>query len=172
MSILLDTGIFFAHYSLRDAYHGDAVAILIHALKGKWGKPLTSDYILSETLTLLKARASPERARAFLRSLRSRAVIDVIRLDDEGWHAALNLFEAYLAREGLSFTDAASLQIVREYAVDHIASFDTRSFRGLAKSLIGPGYWDSLPKTERNKVKRIAETLAKSVAGHTEARPP
>jgi predicted nucleic acid-binding protein len=38
MTALVDTGVFFAFYSLRDERHLDSLALVVHLLENKWGR--------------------------------------------------------------------------------------------------------------------------------------
>ena len=58
-TVLVDTGIFFAYYSLRDRYHMDSVALIIHVAEGRWEKHI-SRATLSTKLKVLKYRVSSD----------------------------------------------------------------------------------------------------------------
>jgi len=55
MSILIDTGVFYALLDRGDTNHLDAVAVMAHTLEGKFGKAYTTDYVVLETTLLLKS---------------------------------------------------------------------------------------------------------------------
>ena len=157
MTVLVDTCVFFAFYSLRDRYHMDAVALLIHAVEGVWGRVYVSDYVLDETLTLLKYRLGGDTARAFYDSFVRSGIVRVIYSDEDVISDALELFFRNVGRRGFSFTDAVIVSVLRRYGIDLLLTFDLRSFSGLVKGIIGPGYWDSLSSGERERIRGLLE---------------
>lgn len=152
MTVLVDTGIFFAFYSLRDKHHLDSIAIMVHMIEGKWGKPYITNHILDETLTVLKYRISPETARAFINAFIDNEVVEVLHVDKDIEVEALKLFKNRLKQKGFSYTDAVTATTLRKYELDYILTFDQRSFLDLAKKIIGPNYWNLLPEKEKKRI--------------------
>jgi hypothetical protein len=150
MAVFLDTGIFFGAFNEDDKYHLDALGIYISAFSGKFGAVYTSDYVIDEAATLLKVKATPIVALKFLKSAVESDML-IIRMDDKLFKDACRTFEEYIERPGLSFTDATTIAILRFLQIPKLASFDGRSFDGIA-SRIGEGYWKSLGRTERRKI--------------------
>lgn len=66
MTALIDTRVFFAFYSLRDKYRLDALALMVHAVKGRWGRIYMTNHILDETLTVLKYHISERTSKGFI----------------------------------------------------------------------------------------------------------
>ena len=152
MAVLVDTGVFFAFYSLRDKHHLDALGLVVHMVEGRWGRAFITNHILDETLTLLKYRLSAETAEAFLEAFIDRGTVRVLHIDEELEALALRIFRENLSKKGLSYTDATTVAALRKYRIGYLLSFDLRSFSGLAESIIGPGYWASLPEDERRRL--------------------
>jgi len=67
LSILIDTGVFFAFYNRRDAHHLDSICLITHILEGRWGRPFTTVLVVSETTTLLRLRIGIDAAEAFFK---------------------------------------------------------------------------------------------------------
>jgi|Deesub1362A_J573_1020465.scaffolds.fasta_scaffold02594_2 predicted nucleic acid-binding protein len=155
MAALIDTGIFFGFYSLKDNHHMDSVAILTHAAEGKWGKLFISNHILDETLTLLKYKGLS--AKAFIETFIESDMIQIIYADRDIESSALDLFVENYQRKGLSYTDAVSIVIAREFALSML-SYDARSFQGML-DVVGQGYWESLDKDEQKKILSMVRGL-------------
>lgn len=152
MAVLIDTGVFYALFDKRDARHRDSAAILAHSLKGRFGRPYTTDYVVLETTTLLKVRAGPEVAKAFLDFLEGSG-IEVLVTDEGTFRKAVRIFKELCER--LSLRDAVSLIVMKELGMRTIATYDERSFSGLVKNIIGRGYFEALAEEERREVERL-----------------
>lgn len=76
MAVIVDTGVFFGFYSLRDKHHLDSIALIVHLVEGRWGRGYITNHILDETLNILKYKVSVEVANAFI-----EAFIDVCCVD-------------------------------------------------------------------------------------------
>ncbi len=154
MSILLDTGLFFGAYNTQDALHGDALAIYVKAFEGEWGGVYTSDYIIDETCTLLKAKADPVLAQEFLKAIRESKGISVIGVYNEIFEESCKAFERYHEKPGLNFTDATTIALMEGLGIEHLGSFD-HSFNGIAGERIGEGYSSTLNNEERERMKAL-----------------
>jgi len=157
MTAFVDTGVFFAFYSLRDKRHLDSLALVTNLLENRWGQGYVTNHILDETLTLLKYRISGGAAKAFIESVIGSGAIKVLFLNDDAEHEALILFKEYADRIGFSYTDAITVIAMKRYNIDFLLSFDKRSFLGLVERIVGPGYWSSLPERERERILKLAE---------------
>ncbi len=147
MSVFMDTGIFFGAYNESDALHEDALAIYVAAFDGRWGGVYTSDYVVDETCTLLKLHADPALAVRFLKAIKDSRGISIVSVEGELFEAGCGVFEEYLDKKALTFTDAATIAIMRALDIDVLASFDN-AFDGIAPKRIGEGYASSAKKIE------------------------
>ncbi len=154
MGVFLDSGVLFGAFNESDEYHAAALGIYILAFSGKWGAVYTSDYVLDETVTLLKVKAAPQAALKFLKSARASEMLAVIKIDDAIFERSCGIFEKYHDRAGLSFTDATTLAVLEIIEIEHLASFDGRSFDGIVKSRLGENFWAHLNEKERKKILR------------------
>jgi predicted nucleic acid-binding protein len=157
MTALVDTGVFFAFYSLRDEHHLDSLALVIHLLEGKWGQGYVTDHILDEILTLLKCRVSGETAKAFIESVIDTGAVRVLYLNEDDENEALLLFKENVVKKGFSYTDATTIAAMRRYKIGFLLSFDQRSFSWLVERIIGPSYWNALPENERDRILKMVE---------------
>ena len=154
MSILIDTSVFFAFYSKKDRYHQDALAVMLHASEGRWGRPQLTDYVLDETVTLLKNKVSPKTALAIFGTLENSGPLRLIRLDEDSLNRSIEIFKNYAEKPGFSFTDATTVSIMKDYAIEHLASLDQRSFSGIFTP-VGAGYFQSLSLLERKRIRQV-----------------
>jgi len=155
MAALIDTGIFFGFYSLKDVHHMDSVAIIVHALEGKWGRLFVTNHILDETLTLLKYKKLP--VDAFIEAFLNSGVLHVVRTDDEIEAKALELFRENIHRKGFSFTDAITEVVAKELGLT-LLSYDS----GFGIETIGKGYWESLEDKEKRRIISMVEKVCRS----------
>ncbi len=152
MAVLIDTGVFYALLDRRDANHLDAVAVMAHALEGRFGKAYTTDYVVLETALLLKSRLGAEAVRAMVNFL-NRSGISILVVDEPTFRRALELLAKMPER--LSLCDAASVVLAKELNIRVLASFDLRSFSGLVATIIGKGYYASLSDEERKRIRQL-----------------
>jgi len=136
-TVLVDTGIFFAYYSLRDRYHMDSVALVIHMAEGRWGKAYITSHVLDETLNVLKYRVSSSTAEAFIGTFIDRGIVRIIHTDEEVEKEALRIFRENISRKGFSYTDAVTVATAKKYNITHLLSYDIRSFTGLVEDITG-----------------------------------
>lgn len=128
MSVLVDTGVLYAHHDTDAERHSSAVDAFDAVLDGAYGRPYVSDYVLDEAVTLARVRtgsfaAADTLARRVLGEGEFPAVFDFVYLDPGEVRDALSVFRRYDDQE-LSFTDASSIAACRSRDVDAILSFD------------------------------------------------
>jgi hypothetical protein len=61
MSVLVDTGVFYAHHDTDAERHDDAVGAFDDLFEGTYGQPYTNDYVLDETVTLTEMQGGSPR---------------------------------------------------------------------------------------------------------------
>lgn len=138
MSVFVDTGVFVAAQNRRDKLHDAAVAALKDVATGKLGRAFTSDYVFDETVTLTRGRtgslaeASKVASRILGRPPIPR-VFDMLMVTGPAFREALRVLESYEDKP-FSFTDATSVALVRQRAIERILSFDG-DFDGIVERL-------------------------------------
>ncbi|HRC87540.1 MAG TPA: type II toxin-antitoxin system VapC family toxin [Thermoanaerobaculia bacterium] len=120
--IFVDTGPLIARYLPRDQYHQLAVDSWRDLERNRWPM-LTTNLVLSETLTLLGRRASYAFAAAKGRTLLASSRLQILHADAEDEQAALVWFEK-LADQQVSFTDCLSFALMRRHRLKKAFSFD------------------------------------------------
>ncbi|MEX1102736.1 MAG: PIN domain-containing protein, partial [Dehalococcoidia bacterium] len=126
--IFVDTGAWIGLAHPRDERHVAARAFSQSLPRGT--RLVTSNYVVSETITWLTYRGSRRAAVDFHRNLERDLQSGAVLLDwidaghhDRGW----KIFQQY-HDQVLSFTDCTSAVVARERNVDYVFSFD-RDFR-------------------------------------------
>jgi len=153
--VLIDTGVFFAFYSLRDKHHLDSLALIVHLVEGKWGRGIITNHILDETLNILKYRVSDKAAYSFIRTFIDGDIVKIVYVDEEIEDKALEIFKENIGRKGFSYTDAVSVATIRELDIEYFLSYDLRSFSGLVDNIIGIDYWKNLSLEERRRIQKL-----------------
>ena len=106
--IFVDTSAWYARYTPRDAYH--QAALEFHRSNRE---PLvTTDYIVDETLTVLKARGNYERALHLGPRLLAGQLAYLIWVEPADVEAALAIYRQFRDKDW-SFTDCVSYVIIQ-----------------------------------------------------------
>lgn len=128
MSVLVDTGVFFAHHDTDAERHDDAVAALEKLLAGEYGQPYTSDYVFDETVTLTRVRtdsfeAAETVADRILGNGTFPKVFELVHVAPDDLQASMETFRRY-DDQSLSFTDATTVHLCESRDIDAVLSFD------------------------------------------------
>ncbi len=121
MKVFLDTGAFLALADEDDDHH--AVAKSVHdRLLATHAQLLTSNFILSETYTLIRFKVGHHVAIEFMRQF-DQAGIRVLRVSDAVERAAKAIFARYDDKE-FSFVDCTSFALIDHHRLDQAFAFD------------------------------------------------
>ena len=128
MSVVIDSGVFYAHADTDATRHDDAVRVFDAIIDGEEGQPYTSDYLYDETVTLTLSRTgSFERAKQVGRRIRGVAsypdLATLEHVDRSVFRDAVETFERF-DDQGLSFTDATTIALLEKRDIDAVLSFD------------------------------------------------
>ena len=110
--IFVDTSGFYALLVQRDDKHAEAARVLQSAGHEQRGF-VTTDYVLDETATLLKARGLGHLLHDFFETVFTSAVCQVEWTDAERFHAVKNFFLKH-ADQPWSYTDGLSFRVMKE----------------------------------------------------------
>ena len=121
---VIDTVVLAAATLKRDARHGDASKIIRRIESGKLGKCFLTDYILLETLTLVRfhERGGVEISNKLYDLLLSSKNLELTRLSEGELKVAGEIFKKY---PRLSFVDASTVALMQERGIECLFSFDT-----------------------------------------------
>ncbi|HYP42369.1 MAG TPA: PIN domain-containing protein [Chloroflexia bacterium] len=120
--IFVDTGAWVAFVSPDDQYH---------RIANQWMRDnrqpfVTTDYVVDETLTLLKARGEPIRAQelgALLIDNNLGSFANLYYLVEDDILNAWQVFRTYSDKEW-SFTDCTSKVVIEKLGITHAFAFD------------------------------------------------
>jgi uncharacterized protein len=120
--IFIDTTIWASAIDTSDTLHEDGSAVLKALAEGKLPQALTTDFVLDETLTLLKMRGGrPEAIAKGVAGIMSSPSVNLVYVDEGLFDAALRTYRKY---ERLSFTDAVTLVMMQKRKIKEIFSHD------------------------------------------------
>ncbi|AUX10540.1 hypothetical protein AArcSl_2929 [Halalkaliarchaeum desulfuricum] len=139
MSVFLDTGVLYAHHDRDATRHDVATRALERVLRSvEYGRPMTSDYVYDETVTLTHRQTGRvSDAVTVGRRIRGAGYPDAIELlysSPRRFEDAVAIYERY-DDHGLNFTDAMTVAMVEHHDVDSVLSFDD-DFDGLVDRLV------------------------------------
>ena len=117
--IFVDTGAWFAAVVPTDPNHERAAAFLTTNRE-----PLiTTDYVVDEALTLLRARGERQRSVLLGELFFSGELAEIYYLKEEDVRQAWEVFRDY-ADKGWSFTDCTSKSIIEKHNLTSAFAFD------------------------------------------------
>ncbi|HLG14092.1 MAG TPA: PIN domain-containing protein [Blastocatellia bacterium] len=117
--IFVDTGAWFASVVPSDADHASASQWLDQNTQPL----LTTDYVIDETLTLLRARGESTRAIALGEQFFRGALAKVYFVTEEDIRETWELFRKFSDKDW-SFTDCSSKVVMEKLGITHAFCFD------------------------------------------------
>jgi predicted nucleic acid-binding protein len=130
--IFVDTGAWYASLVPTDPNHAKAAAWL----STNRSRLLTTDYVIDETLTLLRVRGERKRALLFGARLLSGELAEVHKITAADLTLAWETFERFDDKDW-SFTDCTSRVVMRERGVTVAFAFDPH-FRQFGTAQVSP----------------------------------
>ncbi|WP_435158602.1 type II toxin-antitoxin system VapC family toxin [Haladaptatus sp. DFWS20] len=129
MSVLIDTGVFYAHHDEDAERHYTAVSAMNTVLSGEYGQPYTSDYVYDETVTLTRMRTgSFTAAKTVSDRILGREsfpeIFEIIQMGHDDFKATVDTWIQYQDHD-LSVTDASLVTLCERYDIDTLLSFDS-----------------------------------------------
>ena len=120
--IFVDTTIWASGIDASDTLHRDGAAVMKALASGDLAHALTTDFVLDETLTLLRTRGgNPKSIVKAINDIVSSSALTLVFVDDVLFRAALQTYEKY---ERLSFADAVTLTVMHQRRIREIFSHD------------------------------------------------
>ncbi|WRQ72884.1 MAG: PIN domain-containing protein [Methanosarcinales archaeon Met12] len=121
--IFIDTTFWFAHIVETDDMHQNALDEEDNIKSGRYGRPVTSDYVLDELATLLRREIETKRVHEKILGILAAPDIDVIFIGPALFSEGLKILREDDRRK-FSMTDATSVALMLSKKIDTIASFD------------------------------------------------
>lgn len=120
--MFVDTSGWVAFFNKADSHHTETKLIWERLIKER-ARLCTSDYIIDETITLLRSRAGYQVSREGGEALLSSRLLDLIHVSRDIIQAAWVFYKKYKDHD-LSFTDCASFVIMNKAKISHSVQFD------------------------------------------------
>lgn len=117
--IFVDTSAWFALFDKSDDFHQQAKDFF----ETNTIPLLTSNFILTETLTLVKSRLGNSVSLTVGRKFFHESIASVIEIDRIALEAAWNIFQKY-SDKGFSFTDCTTFAIMERLKIHGAFTFD------------------------------------------------
>ena len=122
--IFVDTSAWYAVEVEDDVNHEAACKFLSKIATGTYGVSVTTDYVLDETLTLLRSRRGLASANTFIDKIRKSKSVHVFWIDETLFEKALDIFRKS-NRKAWSFTDCTSFALMQDLSVSEAFTFDS-----------------------------------------------
>ena len=119
MKAFLDTGAFLALADEDDNYHSAATSVYTELLQAK-AQLFTSNFVLSETYTLIRFKIDHRTAVEFMKSF---AGIKILRVNEAIEKTAKMIFARYDDKD-FSFVDCTSFALIDYHRLDCAFAFD------------------------------------------------
>jgi uncharacterized protein len=120
LKVFLDSGAFPALADEDDKYHSVATSVYTELLQAK-AQLLTSNFVLSETYTLIRFKVGHRAAVEFMKSF---AGIKILRVNETIEKTAKMIFVRYDDKD-FSFVDCTSFALIEYHRLDHAFAFDS-----------------------------------------------
>jgi|HubBroStandDraft_1064217.scaffolds.fasta_scaffold460113_2 uncharacterized protein len=121
--IFVDTSAWLALADSRDRDHSRATEFHHHVLRGEFGKQVTSNYVMTESLTIIRRRLGLPRALELAKAIRGGAEVGLFWIEAVHHHEAVELMATH-ADKDWSLTDCSSFVIMRALGVQDAFTFD------------------------------------------------
>jgi hypothetical protein len=121
LKVFLDTGAFLALADEDDDHHTAAKSIYAELLQTS-AQLLTSNFVLSETYTLIRSKVSHRAAVEFMKGF-DQTGIRVLRVSEANEQTAKAIFIRYDDKD-FSFVDCTSFVLIDHHKLDHAFAFD------------------------------------------------
>jgi len=124
--VFFDTWGWVAIAHKHDSHNKEVVRFYNELISSKI-KPVTSDYILAEAITLLRAKTEPAGVIAFIDAILTASKdggIIIEKIDNVRWLKAWELSKRYKDKPHISFYDFSSFVVMKELGVKEALTAD------------------------------------------------
>jgi predicted nucleic acid-binding protein len=143
--IFVDASAWYALLAEKDTHHPEAEEFFAEVGKGRFGAPLTTDYVLDETFTLLRLRWGVGPVRRLAELLRRSPTVRRVRIGEASFEASLDLMLSHGDKKW-SFTDCSSFVTMREAGVTRAFTLD-HNFAEAGFEVL-PHAWAGSPRSD------------------------
>ena len=121
--IFVDTSAWLALADSEDRSHASAAAFQRRIARGEFGRQVTTNYVMTETLTIVRRRLGVSAAIALAEATRDGKGVGIFWVEPIHHHEAVEMMATHLDRKW-SMTDCASFVIMRALGIRHAFVFD------------------------------------------------
>ncbi|MCI4347345.1 MAG: PIN domain-containing protein [Thermoplasmata archaeon] len=121
--IFVDTSAWYALMSEKDIHRAEAEKFFAEVGRGGFGAPITTDYVLDETFTLLRLRWGVAPVRRLAELLRRSPTVHRVRISETAFERSLTMMVSH-ADKRWSFTDCSSFVTMRDAEVSRAFTLD------------------------------------------------
>jgi len=119
--LFVDTAAWLALELRRDQYHAVAFAFAHHeARQFQW---VTTNWVLSETVTLLRRRTTHAAAVQFMERVRTSRKLQIVRIEAPHEERAWVIFKRYVDKD-FGFVDCTSFAVMETFGIVQTFTFD------------------------------------------------
>ena len=119
----VDTGAFYAGKDTSDQHYDQANIFMEKVRRSAYSDLITSNFIIDETITLIRMKLGHNAAVKFGRQIRESSIVSVINVNENIEDKAWKIFEKYSDKD-FSFTDCTSFAIVEIEKIRNVFTFD------------------------------------------------
>jgi len=118
----VDSSAFIAQSRVNDQYHKEALAIS-QKLQKEHAIGITTDFVLSETLTFLRRKTGHHAALKFYEAIKDALDLIIVHTNQKDFERAMEIFKQYHDKE-FSVVDCMSFAIMEKQNLTQAFTFD------------------------------------------------
>lgn len=123
-NIFVDTSAFYGAKDKQEKHNKKSIFFLAKVLKNNQYNLITTNYILSETLTLMRYKLGHQIAVEFKEEIKKSNYCLVMRVTEDIEEQAWEIFKKYNDKE-YSFVDCISFAFMKEQGIKKAFTFDS-----------------------------------------------
>ncbi len=121
--IFIDTSAWLALADSHDRDHSRATEFYRRIVRGEFGKQVTTNYVMAETLTIIRRRLGLPPAVELANAVRTGREVEMFWIEPVHHHEAVELMSAHADKQW-SVTDCSSFVIMRSLGIENVFTFD------------------------------------------------
>ena len=121
--IFVDTSAWLALADAHDRFHPSATQFQRHIVGGEFGKPVTTNYVMTETMTVVRRRLGIAAAVRLANAVREGKETGLFWIEPVHHQEAVDLMASH-PDKSWSLTDCSSFVIMRSLSIREAFAFD------------------------------------------------